>query len=88
MVRADGAEPVWQVRWHLGIQLEDFSKDMMGFVPPDQAGSHLETSWPGERCEVGQMMKKLTYNPRMRPCGSKVFIQGLGRDGCREKSQE
>lgn len=36
----------------------------------------------------GRMMKKLTYNPRMRPCGSKVFIQGMGRDRCKEKPQE
>lgn len=49
VVRAGRAEPVWEVRWALGIQLEDFSKDVMGLVPRDQAGSHPEASWPEER---------------------------------------
>lgn len=54
VVRAGGAEPVWKVRWDLDVRLEDFSKDVMGLVPHDQAGSHTEARWPGERWEVGE----------------------------------
>lgn len=52
MVRAGGAEPAWKVRWDLDDRLEDFSKDVMGLVPHDQAGSHPKARWPEERWEV------------------------------------